>query len=260
MSIGSAPSARRLSYSNVAAATVPRMPPATAVNATVPAPTLIPRRPPVVAKVNTVAGTTIEPNKIMEGRKLGFCVASSVRSNSKYAPMPASKTQSQLSRYRMCGWAASRVAASGVTGRVAPVVEAASGGSELWGDIHPLSGELRAVPQNSNATWTAGLLRVMTGRRRIRRRGAVAVGHHFAAERFAVIAHEWPGLFERTVYRSACGTLAFHLRQSPCRTTITVWSTRAGRFVSLLADRALHFVTADLIVRVINRRCRRQRR
>ena len=35
----------------------------------------------------------------------------------------------------------------------------------------------------------------------------------------------------------------------PCRTTITVWSTRAGRFVSLLADRALHFVPADLIVR-----------
>ena len=149
----------------------------------------------------------------------------------------------------MCGWTASKVVASGVTGRVAPVVEAASGGSELWGDIHPLSGELRAVPQNSNATWTAGLLRVMTGRRRIRRRGAVAVGHHFAAERFAVIAHEWPGLFERTVYRSACGTLAFHLRQSPCRTTITVWIRRAGRFVSLLADRALHFVPADLIVR-----------
>jgi hypothetical protein len=49
--------------------------------------------PPVVAKVNTVAGTTIEPNKIMEGRKLGFCVANSVRSGSKYAPMPASKTQ-----------------------------------------------------------------------------------------------------------------------------------------------------------------------
>ena len=46
----------------------------------------------------------------------------------------------------------------------------------------------------------------------------------------------------------------------PCRTTITVWSTRAGRFVSLLADRALHFVPADLIVRVINRRCRRRRR
>ena len=35
----------------------------------------------------------------------------------------------------------------------------------------------------------------------------------------------------------------------PCRTTITVWSTRAGRFVSLLADRALGFVPADLIVR-----------
>jgi hypothetical protein len=42
----------------------------------------------------------------------------------------------------------------------------------------------------------------------------------------------------------------------PCRTTITVWSTWAGRLVSLLADRALHFVPADLIVRVINRRCR----
>ena len=153
MSIGSAPSARRVSYSNVAAATVPRMPPATAVNATVPAPTLILRLPPVVAKVNTVAGITIEPNKIMEGRKLGFCVANSVRSSNKYAPMPASKTQSQLSRYRMRGWAASKAAASGVTGRVAPVVEAASGGSEVWGDIHPLSGELRsAVPQNTNAT------------------------------------------------------------------------------------------------------------
>jgi hypothetical protein len=136
------------------------------------------------------------------------------------------------------------------------VVEAASGGSELWGDIHPLSGELRAVPQNSNATWTAGLLRVMTGRRRIRRRGAVAVGHHFAAERFAVIAHEWPGLFERTVYRSACGTL----RRSPLQDDDHSLE-HTGRPIRLaFADRALHFLTADLIVRVINRRCRRQRR
>jgi hypothetical protein len=62
---------------------------------------------------------------------------------------------------------------------------------------------------------------------------------------------------------SACGTLtlftlggrgavfdAVHpsFVNRPCRTTITVWSTRAGRFVSLLADRALHFVPADLIV------------
>ena len=30
---------------------------------------------------------------------------------------------------------------------------------------------------------------------------------------------------------------------------VGVWSTRAGRFVSLLADRALHFVPADPIVR-----------
>jgi hypothetical protein len=189
---------------------------------------------------------------------LGFCVANSVRSSSKYAPMPASKTQSQLSRYRMCGWAASKVAASGVTGRVAPVVEAASGGSELWGDIHPLSGELRAVPQNSNATWTAGLLRVMTGRRRIRRRGAVAVGHHFAAERFAVIAHEWPGLFERTVYGPAAPWRSTFVNRPAGRRSQS--GLDAGRFVSLLADRALHFVTADLIVQVTNCRCRRRRR
>jgi hypothetical protein len=64
--------------------------------------------------------------------------------------------------------------------------------------------------------------------------------------------------------RPACGTLtlvhsggrgavfdAVHpsFVNRPCRTTITVWSTRAGRFVSLFADRALHFVPADLIVR-----------
>jgi hypothetical protein len=74
--------------------------------------------------------------------------------------------------------------------------------------------------------------------------------------------------------RSACGTLtlvhsggrgavfdAVHpsFVNRPCRTTITVWSTRAGRFVSLLADRAVP-VPADLIVRVINRPCRRRRR
>jgi hypothetical protein len=35
----------------------------------------------------------------------------------------------------------------------------------------------------------------------------------------------------------------------PCRTTTTVWSTRADWFVSLLAHPALHFVPADLIVR-----------
>jgi hypothetical protein len=75
---------------------------------------------------------------------------------------------------------------------------------------------------------------------------------------------------------SACGTLTLvhsggrgavldavnpSFVNRPYRTTITVWSTRAGRFVSLLADRALHFVPADLIVGdwVINRWCRRRR-
>jgi hypothetical protein len=60
---------------------------------------------------------------------------------------------------------------------------------------------------------------------------------------------------------SACGTLTLFTLAgaAPCLTpstpsiapaaTITAWSTRAGRFVSLLADRALHFVPADLIVR-----------
>jgi hypothetical protein len=63
---------------------------------------------------------------------------------------------------------------------------------------------------------------------------------------------------------SACGTLnlvhsgrrgavfdAVHpsFVNRPCRTTITVWSTRAGRFVSLFGRRALHFVPTDLIVR-----------
>jgi hypothetical protein len=64
--------------------------------------------------------------------------------------------------------------------------------------------------------------------------------------------------------RSACGTLTLFTLAgaapcltpstpassiAPCRTTITVWSTRAGRFVLLLADRARHLVPADLIVR-----------
>ena len=101
MIMGSMSSARRVSYSSVPAATVPRIPPAIAVNATVPALTLIRRLPPVVAKVRTVAGTTIEPNRIKDGKKLGFWVTTSVRSSSRYAPIPASKTHSQLSRSRM---------------------------------------------------------------------------------------------------------------------------------------------------------------
>ena len=64
--------------------------------------------------------------------------------------------------------------------------------------------------------------------------------------------------------RSACGTLTLFTLAgaAPCltpsppcfvnrswRPTITVWSTRADRLVSLLPGRALHFVPADLIVR-----------
>jgi hypothetical protein len=73
--------------------------------------------------------------------------------------------------------------------------------------------------------------------------------------------HVPPGT--RPARRSACGTLTLvhsggrgavfdavypSFVNRLCRTTITVWGTRVGRFVLLLADRALHFVPADFIV------------
>jgi hypothetical protein len=88
--------------------------PAMAVNMTMPAFTRIPRLPPVAAKVNTAAGTTMEPSRIRDRKELGFLVTSSVRSSSRYAPTPASNTQSQLSRLNTRrpwkGWAASGAA------------------------------------------------------------------------------------------------------------------------------------------------------
>jgi hypothetical protein len=72
MIIGNASSVRRVSYSSVPAATVPRTPPAITVNITVPALTLIPRLPPVAAKVKTVVGDHDRAEQNQGGEEIGI--------------------------------------------------------------------------------------------------------------------------------------------------------------------------------------------